>query len=121
MADIARNDLVLQLAELIDEHNGKDTVVLDMHQQSSWTDYFIITTVTSQAHMRGVARYVNGFLKENAVEPLHRHKHVSEDGWTLVDCGNFVIHLMSKEIRDFYDLERLWYSAKSVYQSSKSS
>ena len=121
MVDTARNNLVLMLAGLIEEHNGVDTVVLDIRQQSSWTDYFIIATVSSQAHMRGIARYVNGFLKEHAIEPLKRHKHVSEDGWTLVDCGDFVVHLMSEEIRTFYDLERLWYNAISMYHSSKSS
>lgn len=72
MADTARNNLVLRLAELLEEHNGANTVVLDIHEQSSWTDYFIITTVSSQAHMRGVARYVNSFLKEYgiSVKPL---------------------------------------------------
>ena len=121
MEDTARTNLVLTLAELLDEHNGVNTVVLDIRQQSSWTDYFIITTVNSQAHMRGIARYVNSFLKENLIVPFHRHKHISEDGWTLIDCGDFIVHLMTEEIRNFYDLERLWYSGQAVYQSSKSS
>ena len=121
MADTARNRTVLELAELLVEHNGEEIVVLDIHEQSSWTDYFIIATVNSHALMRGIVRYVNGFLADNSIEPLHRHKHVSDDGWTLIDCGDFVIHLMSKEIREFYELERLWYSGKTLYHSSKSS
>ena len=121
MEDTAKNNLVLTLAELLDEHNGVDTVVLDIREQSIWTDYFIITTVNSQAHMRGIARYVNDFLQEHSIVPFHRHKHISEDGWNLIDCGDFVVHLMNKEIRDFYDLERLWYSGQAVYHSSKSS
>lgn len=121
MVNIAKNKTVIELAELLEEHNGDDVVVLDIREQSSWTDFFIIATVNSRAHMRGIVRYINGFLAENSIEPFHRHKRVSEDRWTLIDCGDFVIHLMSEELREFYDLERLWYSGKSVYHSSKSS
>ena len=91
------------------------------HEQSSWTDYFIIATVTSQTHMRGIVRYVNGFLHEHSIEPLRRRKRVDEEGWILIDCGDFVVHLMTQENRDFYELERLWYSGKKLYHSSKSS
>ncbi len=121
MVDTAKSKKVIELAKLLDEHNGKDTVVLDIHEQSSWTDYFVISTVNSQAHMRGIVRYVRGFLKDNSIEPLNRHKHISEDGWVLIDCGDFVVHLMNDETREFYDLERLWYSGKPLYHSSKSS
>ncbi len=121
MADTARNELVLKLAELLDDHNVENTTVLDIHEQSGWTDYFVIATVTSQAHMRGIVRYVHEFLHENSVEPYHRRKRVEDDGWTLIDCGDFVVHLMTQEVRDFYDLERLWYLGRQLFQSSKSS
>jgi len=121
MGDTVKSNIIIELARLLDEHNGKDTVVLDIHEQSSWTDYFVITTVSSQTHMRGVVRYVRSFLKENEIEPSNSRKHISEDGWVLLDCGDFVIHLMTEEIREFYDLERLWFSGQSLYHSSKSS
>ena len=121
MGDIVKSSKVISLAKLLDEHNGKNTVVLDIHEQSSWTDYFVITTVNSQTHMRGIIRYVRSFLKEHSIEPFNRHKRISENGWVLIDCGDFVIHLMNEETREFYDLERLWYGGKSLYHSSKSS
>jgi len=121
MVDIAKSKQVITLAELLDEHNGKDTVVLDIREQSSWTDYFVISTVNSQAQMRGIVRYLLEFLKENSIVPSNRHKHLSEDGWVLIDCGDFVIHLMNEETRAFYDLEKLWYKGQPLYHSSKSS
>ncbi|MBN1686414.1 MAG: ribosome silencing factor [Spirochaetales bacterium] len=121
MADTVRSEKVVELAKLIDDHNGKNTVVLDIHEQSSWTDYFIISTVNSQAQMRGIIRYLRAFFKDNSIEPNNRHKQLNDDGWVLIDCGDFVIHLMNEEIRAFYDLERLWFSGKSLYHSSKSS
>ena len=121
MADIAKNNIVLDLAKLLEDHNGENTVVLDIHEQSSWTDYFVIATVTSQTHMRGIVRFVNSFLDDHSIEPLRRRKRVDEEGWTLIDCGAFVVHLMTKENREFYELERLWYAGKKLYHSSKSS
>ena len=121
MADTARNELVLELAELLEDHNVGDPVVLDIHEQSGWTDLFVIATVSSQAHMRGLVRYVHEFLNEKSIIPYHRRKRVEDDGWTLIDCGDFVVHLMTQEQRDFYELERLWYGGRQLFHSSKSS
>lgn len=121
MEDTANSDLMVELAELLEEHKAGDVVVLDISRQSSWTDYFVICTVNSNAHLRGLVRSVNGFLAFHKIEALNKRKHVSEDGWMLIDCGTFVIHLMTRKLRDFYELERLWFSGEAVYHSSKSS
>ena len=42
----------------------------------------------------------------------NRHKNPAEDGWLLIDTGDIVIHLMSQELRSFYDLEKLWSSIR---------
>ena len=54
MADNANEKTVKEIADFINEHNGQDTVVLDISELNSWTDYFIITTVTSAGHLRGL-------------------------------------------------------------------
>jgi ribosome-associated protein len=101
-------------ARLIAEHLGEDTVMLDLDGVTQIADYFIIATVRSGAHMAGILRAVTGFLKERGIHPLHGHKGRDDSGWLLLDCGDFVIHLMGKEQRDFYDLERLWFRAAPV-------
>lgn len=110
---------VLAIARLLDEHKGEDTVVLNL--VSSWTDFFIITTVRSQVHLKGLVRRLTDFLSANHIEALNRHKKVGESGWVLIDCGDFVVHLMEKELRSFYELEKLWFNSSLIYQSSKSS
>ncbi len=121
MVDTANSKTVMEIAALLEEHNGQDVVVLDIHEQSSWTDYFIISTVGSLAHMRGMLRFVTQYLSDRTIKPMHSHKRTSEEGWILLDCGDFVIHLMSNEMREFYELERLWYAGIELYHSSKSS
>ena len=121
MEDTAKSELVIDLAKLLDEHNGADTVVLDIRNQSSWTDYFVITTATSAAHMQGLSRNILEFLKERSVTPRRRRKRIVDDSWLLIDCGDFVIHVMSEDARAFYELERLWFGGDAVFHSSKSS
>ena len=118
---VKTKDLVPEIASFLDDHNGVDTVALDISKQSSFTDYFIITTVTSWAHLKGLFRELKGYLKDHHAEPVNQQKIVRDESWVLIDCGNIVIHLMSRDMREFYELENLWFSGSTVYQSSKSS
>ncbi len=119
MEDIVKNK-VLEIARLLEEHRGEDVLVLYTGQISSWTDFFVISTVGSRTHAKGLFRALNEFFKQNNIEPLHRHKSLQSEGWFLIDCGNFIIHLMEKEQREFYELEKLWFKSEPIY-SSKSS
>ncbi len=122
MVDTVKSkDAALEIAGVIEEHRGEETVVIDVSQESSWTDYFIISTVNSVGHLKGVVRHVKQYLRDRDVEILHRHKRMAEDGWELIDCGYMVIHLMSREMREFYDLEKLWFNGEELFHSSKSS
>jgi ribosome-associated protein len=111
----------MEMGRLIDMHKGDDTVVIDISEQSSWTDYFIISTVNSLGHLKGMVRHIKNHLRDKNIPMLHRHKRVTDEGWELIDCGFVVIHLMDEEMREFYDLEKLWFNGEVVYQSSKSS
>lgn len=112
---------IRDIAQHLSDHKGEDTVALYIGEASGFTDYFVITTVTSMGHMRGLVRQLGEHLRENGIVPLSRLKHVEENGWTLIDCGFVVIHLMTREMREFYDLERLWFHGKEVFHSSSSS
>ena len=114
-------EAALQAARLIADHKGEDTVVLNISNVSSIADFFIITTARSSAHLAGLLRELTVHFHEWNIRPLNRHKSRQENGWLLLDCGDFVIHLMEKEQREFYDLERLWFKAERVPYWSKSS
>ena len=114
-------ETALMIGRFIDEHKGGHTIVLDISEYSSWTKYFIISTSLSLGHLKGLVRLLKTFLSEHDIDVYHRHKNISENGWELIDCGDFVIHLMDSEVRSFYNLEKLWFNGEIVYQSSKSS
>ncbi len=120
MEDTVRNN-VLDIARLLEDHRAEDVTVLYIGEMSDWTDYFIICTVRSSAHLKGLFHSLTELFASRHIEPLRGRKPSSrEQGWILIDCGLFVIHLMDKEHRQFYELEKLWFNNELIY-SSKSS
>ena len=116
MEDIVNNkDRVLKVAEFINELKGINTIVLDLTSYNCWTDYFIITTVSSIVHLNGMYKNIQEIFDKLSIEPLFRHKKIDNENWVLIDCGYFVIHFMDKERREFYDLEKLWFNGEIIY------
>ncbi len=117
----------IEIARLMEDGKGKDVVLIDVHELNSWTDYFVIATVTSSAHWQGlykdynlesnfgVNKQVKEYIKENDLE-VHVTNRKSPDGddWNLIDLGPVVVHLMSETARNFYDLEKLWHAGKTI-------
>jgi ribosome-associated protein len=114
-------DAALAAARCVDEHKAEDTVVLDVAEVSSIAEYFVIATARSSTHMAALARELFQLFRQRGIRPLNHHRRATASGWLLVDCGEVVVHVMEKEQREFYDLERLWFRAERVSYSSKSS
>jgi ribosome-associated protein len=108
------HDIAVRTAGLIEEHKGIDTVLIDVSQISSWTRYFIIATVMSSGHLRGLVKELRAFLTDQSVEIYHKHKQLDDNGWELLDCGDIVVHLMSEDKRRFYELDKLWHQGKFI-------
>ena len=98
------------LGELLQDHKGVNVSVLDLYGICNWTDFFIITTVSSQTHMDGLERHIRDFCREKEIDILgcSRSRKDSDDEWRLIDLGSIILHLMTEQAREFYDLERLW-------------
>ena len=101
------------LGELLHEHKGGDIVVLDLREQQTWTDFFVIATASSNTHLDGMERHIKNFCDERGIGILRRSRKPNdcEDEWRIIDLGSIVIHLMSRKARDFYELERLYHSS----------
>ena len=123
MEDIVKSkeSVARKIGEFISEHNGENVIVIDVKNQSSWTDYIIIATSTSMGHLKGLVRQLKDMLDSNEVDILRRHKQITDDGWELLDCGDYIVNIMNREMREFYNLDKLWFSGEIIYHSSKSS
>jgi ribosome-associated protein len=98
----------LRLAlQTIDDLKAVHPVVLDLRGLSNATDFFVIASGTSDAHVRGIGERVMETLQRRG----HRAHHVEGlpgGRWVLLDFVDFVVHLFHPETRSFYQLERLW-------------
>lgn len=102
------------LRGLLDAHRCEDTVVLDIGAVSDVADYFVIATVRSSTHLLGVYGYLMEYLKSQRLRPLTGPRKVRDDPWLLIDLGPIVVHLMERDTRAFYELEKLWYRGRVV-------
>ena len=101
----------------IDGLKGQDMVALDVRDVNDATDFFVIATGTSDAHVRGIAEAVIEALRVEGQRP-HHVEGLTVGRWVLLDYVDFVIHLFHPETRAFYQLERLWSDAPELEFSS---
>ena len=84
-----------------------DPIAIDAQKLSSMTDYMLIASGTSNRHIQAISERVIDGLKFNKIKPVRIEGSIGDD-WILVDAGDVIVHLMTSQARDFYDLEGLW-------------
>jgi ribosome-associated protein len=93
---------------------ASDIKVLDLSGITSFADYFVICTGANQRQIQAISDEVGLKLKQEAGElPLSLEGYNTAE-WVLADYGDLLVHIFSPKARDYYDLERLWRSAKTV-------
>ncbi len=91
----------------LDDKLAEDIEVLDVAEQTSLAEYFVIASCPSTTQVRACADEVEEQLKEAGEELLHSEGYRGGE-WILLDYGDVVVHVMYAETRNFYDIERLW-------------
>lgn len=86
---------------------AEDIVVLDLQGISSFTDYFIIMQGNSKRQNLAIYENIETELKNENIRPLSIEGRKNAE-WILMDYGSFIIHIFSKEAREYYYLEKLW-------------
>jgi ribosome-associated protein len=108
-----RQQVALALAAVKDK-KAEDIALLELPKESSaFTDYFLICSGTNPRQVQAIADAVDEALSKNGVEPNNREGFDTAE-WILLDYVDFVVHIFSSERRGYYDLERLWKSAKHL-------
>ena len=93
--------------EKIEDMKGRDITTLDIAEKSDFADYMVIASGNSSRHVKSIAQSLITDCRAEGVEPLGvEGNDIGE--WALVDLGDIVIHIMTDETRDKYQLEQLW-------------
>ncbi len=90
-----------------------DLTILDIEETSSFANYFIICSGSSNRQVQAIASSIEHDLKKKRIYPLGI-EGFAEGNWILLDYDDIIIHVFYEKIREFYELERLWADAPRV-------
>lgn len=107
------DERVLMALSAAGEKKAINSVVLDLREIASFTDYFVITSGTNERQVQAISDGIVDTLKRagSAAARLEGYKTAE---WILLDYGDFVVHVFDEKARTFYDLERLWRESRRV-------
>jgi len=112
-----KNDLRKQITAAIQaclDKKAEELSILEMEKGSgAFTDYFVLCSGTNPRQVQAIADEVELRLKGADLRPTHVEGY-NQAEWVLIDYVDFVVHVFSEKARKFYDLERLWKSAKRL-------
>jgi ribosome-associated protein len=111
-ADELEPRILLALSSASDK-KAINTVVLDLREIASFTDYFVIASGSNERQVQAIADEVYERLKQTGSTAARIEGYKNAE-WILLDYGDFVVHVFDEQARKFYDLERLWRESKRV-------
>ena len=105
--------LANRISELIFNKKGYDVKILDLKEIASFTDYFIICSADSDTQVKAIADEVDKSLRDQGMKSWHKEGYRALN-WVLLDYVDVVVHIFKKEMREYYNLEKLWGDAPVV-------
>jgi ribosome-associated protein len=106
-------ELACAIGEVLDSKKGHEVRVLHVEDKTSIADYFVLCTGNSGTQVKALAGEVEFKLEQREVAPDNVEGR-GNNTWIVVDYGNVVVHIFSREARDFYNLDKLYGDAPVV-------
>lgn len=103
----AQHPMLPKILHALEEIQAIDITVIDVHKQTTITDYMIIASGRASRHVKAIAQKVMEDMKSHGLPAINSTGLESGD-WALIDFGDFIVHVMQPESRQFYNLEGLW-------------
>ncbi|MBA4376695.1 MAG: ribosome silencing factor [Anaerolinea sp.] len=101
------------MVDFLEEKKAEKIVLLDIHEVSSFTSYFIICNGTSDRMLEALSSAIREFVKKDFSQPI-RVEGDSRTGWMVADLLDVVVHIFSPDQRNYYRIEQLWDKGKRL-------
>lgn len=95
------------ILEVLDDAKALEVVSVDLEGKTSIADYMVVASGRSQRHVGAVANQIAHGVRENGYGRPHT-EGLGNCDWVLVDTGDIIVHIFRPEVREFYNLEKLW-------------
>jgi ribosome-associated protein len=97
----------LATAQVMIDKKAQDVVLLEISTIVTYADYFLICSGRSITQVKAIVNAIEEYLKSKGITPLHIEGY-TEGRWVLLDYDELIVHVFLEEVRNFYNLERLW-------------
>lgn len=114
MIDEEARDLACTAARIADDEQATDVLVLHVGDVLGVTEYFVIAGASNRRLVNAVVEEVEAQVRDLTGRSPVRTEGVRENQWVLVDYGDVVVHVFLSEVRDFYEIERLYTDVPKV-------
>ena len=91
----------------LEDNKALDIVSIDLEGKSDIADFLVIATGTSNRHVGSMSEHLINELKKEGIKEI-KAEGINKSDWVLIDSGDVIIHIFRKEVREFYNLEKLW-------------
>ncbi len=118
MTELDSRKFVSIIARILDNKKAKDIVILDIANVSSLADYFVICSAEATPQVRALTSTVKGKVKDLFERYPAGEESCSKNRWNLIDYGDVIVHVMHKEEREFYAIEKFWNHACTINEPS---
>ena len=105
--------LANNIAELIFNKKGYGVKILDLKEVATFTDYFVICSADSDTQVKAIADEIDKSLRDSGLKSWHKEGYRALN-WVLIDYVDVVVHVFKKDMREFYNLEKLWGDAPVI-------
>jgi ribosome-associated protein len=96
------------------DKKAEDVVILDMRAVSSFTDFFVIVSGTSDPQLKAIASSIRGKVRDSENLRPFAEDGIAGSQWIIIDYGRVIVHVFHVEKRDLYALETLWGDARRI-------
>ena len=114
MSEITSYKLACVIARILDEKLGKDITILNISNVSSFADYFVICSAEASTQVKALTEAVRLRVRELFSRQAVRIENDAKNRWNLLDYSDVVVHILHKDEREMYAIEKFWNHAFSV-------
>lgn len=107
MAANASGEALRTVLASLDDAKAEDTVTIDIQSKSALGDYMVVASGRSHRHVGAIADRLVADLKQAGCGPV-RVEGMRHCDWVLIDAGDLIVHVFRPEVREFYNIEKMW-------------
>ena len=115
---LSAGDILGLVNTSLDDNKAEDVTVIDLKGRSDFADFMVIASGRSSRHVGALAEHIIRTLKEEKFGLIRAEGKTTGD-WVLIDAGDGIVHLFRPEVREFYNLEKIWASDTSAHRATQ--